>query len=252
MVRKVDTTEFIRMAINKHGDKYDYSKSEYTRSKDNIIIICPKHGEFSQRASNHLSGSGCPRCFQEKNRDKGLICGVGINDIRQSDMKLFFCWRDMLYRCYGKKINGYNKAYSNCVVSKEWLRLSSFAKWFYDNYHDGWQLDKDILSNGEKIYSSKTCCFVPNEINMLLVKADAKGMTFVKHAWQAAYAGKYLGRYQTPEDARTAYNRAKFEHMNTLIENFKSQLREDVYVRLKKHALRLCGLNELANNFKVV
>ena len=54
-----------------------------------------------------------------------------------------------------------------------------------------------------------------------------------------------------PEDARTAYNRAKFEHMNTLIENFKSQLREDVYVRLKKHALRLCGFDELANNFKI-
>ena len=39
--------------------------------------------------------------------------------------------------------------------------------------------------------------------------------------------------------------------MNTLIETFKSQLREDVYVRLKKHALRLIGLNEIADNFKV-
>ena len=38
----------------------------------------------------------------------------------------------------------------------------------------------------------------------------------------------------------------------TLIENFKSQLREDVYVRLKKHALRLCGFYKLADNFKIV
>ena len=86
---------------------------------------------------------------------------------------------------------------------------------------------------------------------MLLTNDNAKGITFAKRAWQAAYAGEYLGRYQTPEDARIAYNRAKFEHMNTLIENFKSQLREDVYVRLKKHALRLVGLSEIADNFKV-
>ena len=52
MVRKVDTTEFIRMAINKHGDKYDYSKSEYTRSKDNIIIICPKQKNARGKVSD--------------------------------------------------------------------------------------------------------------------------------------------------------------------------------------------------------
>lgn len=62
MARKVDTNEFIRMARIKHKDKYDYSCSVYTKSKEPIRIICPKHGEFIQRASTHLSGSGCPKC----------------------------------------------------------------------------------------------------------------------------------------------------------------------------------------------
>lgn len=29
-----------------HKNKYDYSKSEYTKSNSKICIICPEHGEF--------------------------------------------------------------------------------------------------------------------------------------------------------------------------------------------------------------
>ena len=55
--------EFIDRAIEKHGDKYDYSKVVYTNISSNIIIICKKHKkEFPQRAYNHLDGNGCPDC----------------------------------------------------------------------------------------------------------------------------------------------------------------------------------------------
>ena len=64
MARKVDTQEFIRMARLVHGNKYDYSNSYYTRGKDPIAITCPKHGEFIQRASTHLRGSGSPNVFK--------------------------------------------------------------------------------------------------------------------------------------------------------------------------------------------
>lgn len=56
------TEDFIASARKKHGDLYDYSKSIYTRSHDDIIIICPKHGEFIQKAYLHLNGEGCPIC----------------------------------------------------------------------------------------------------------------------------------------------------------------------------------------------
>lgn len=44
-IRK-STTQFILEAKNTHGDKYDYSKVEYTTNKDKVCIICPIHGEF--------------------------------------------------------------------------------------------------------------------------------------------------------------------------------------------------------------
>lgn len=56
------TEEIIERAKTLHNNKYDYSKLIYTGIDNKIIIICPKHGEFEQRVSAHLNGSGCPSC----------------------------------------------------------------------------------------------------------------------------------------------------------------------------------------------
>ena len=62
---KLDTIEFIRRARELYGNRYDYSKAIYTRWCDDITIICPKHGEFIQRAGSHLSGNKCKQCHLE-------------------------------------------------------------------------------------------------------------------------------------------------------------------------------------------
>lgn len=56
------TKIFIDKAINKHGDKYDYSKVKYINSKSKVTIICKIHGEFEQKPSGHLYGYGCIKC----------------------------------------------------------------------------------------------------------------------------------------------------------------------------------------------
>jgi very-short-patch-repair endonuclease len=56
------TEQFIQEAIEKHGDKYDYSKVNYKTALNKVIIICKNHGEFKQVAISHLRGSGCPLC----------------------------------------------------------------------------------------------------------------------------------------------------------------------------------------------
>lgn len=63
----VDTNTFIEEARKIHGDKYGYSKVEYTNSHTKICIICPKHGEFYQTPSQHLKGHGCDKCARENN-----------------------------------------------------------------------------------------------------------------------------------------------------------------------------------------
>lgn len=61
MLRKT-TEEFIRQAIDKHGEKYCYSKVEYKNNTTNVCIVCPEHGEFWQSPANHLKGHNCPKC----------------------------------------------------------------------------------------------------------------------------------------------------------------------------------------------
>ena len=56
---------FANEANEVHSDKYDYSKVNYTNKDLNVTIICPKHGEFEQIASNHKKGRGCPGCAEK-------------------------------------------------------------------------------------------------------------------------------------------------------------------------------------------
>ncbi len=58
---------FIENSKLKHGNRYNYSKSEYTGGKNLITIICPTHGDFKQAAGSHMQGIGCAKCAFEIN-----------------------------------------------------------------------------------------------------------------------------------------------------------------------------------------
>ena len=62
MSKKLTTEDFIQKAHEVHGDKYDYTKSIYTKRHEKLIITCPVHGDFVQEAGAHLCGQGCPKC----------------------------------------------------------------------------------------------------------------------------------------------------------------------------------------------
>lgn len=51
-------------AVAKHKNKYDYTKSDFTKNK--IEILCRKHNVyFIQNISSHLKYEGCPVCRRE-------------------------------------------------------------------------------------------------------------------------------------------------------------------------------------------
>lgn len=66
---KNTTDNFIRMSKEKHGNKYDYSKSIYVDNKTKIEIVCPIHGSFFQRPGSHfLDGCGCSQCATDSSK----------------------------------------------------------------------------------------------------------------------------------------------------------------------------------------
>ena len=62
------TKTFIRKALQKHGDRYDYSKVNYIKSNEKVEIICrvAEHKSFWQTPSHHLHGRGCCICSGRK------------------------------------------------------------------------------------------------------------------------------------------------------------------------------------------
>ena len=66
--RNMTTDEFIEKAKSIHGDKYDYSKTEYKDTYSDVEIICKKHGSFFQKPFNHLQGCGCQKCSPLKSK----------------------------------------------------------------------------------------------------------------------------------------------------------------------------------------
>ncbi len=85
--------EWISIAKKIHGDKYDYSKSEYKKAHEKVIIICKIHGKFEQSPIVHLRPIGCNKCgninsaknkhFQKKNLLKNQKKNVMIYMIIQ-------------------------------------------------------------------------------------------------------------------------------------------------------------------------
>jgi very-short-patch-repair endonuclease len=80
-LKLMDISTFIEKAKEKHGDKYDYSKSINNSSKSKIIIICPIHGEFEQSLSDHLKGCGCRKCKISKGVNK-IVKILEANNIK--------------------------------------------------------------------------------------------------------------------------------------------------------------------------
>ena len=62
MGKQKTTLQFIEESVKIHGNKYDYSKTDYKKALEKVIITCPIHGDFKQTPNSHLYGRGCPKC----------------------------------------------------------------------------------------------------------------------------------------------------------------------------------------------
>ena len=104
---------------------------------------------------------------------------------------------------------------------------------------DGWDLDKDIILKGNRIYSPETCAFVPNELNLLFTKNKARrgdypiGVFLDSGRFRAVVTmnkvQKYFGSHATPEEAFKASKEAKENYIKEKAEEWKPLIDHRVY-----------------------
>jgi hypothetical protein len=138
--------EWIEKAKKVHGNKYDYSLVNYIDCKTKIKIVCPKHGQFKQNPTNHLTGQGCPHCSESKSERiiRVFLINHNINFIPQKRFK----------DCKDKQqlpFDFYLPDYNLCIEYQGYQHYMSIKKWGGKKilkivqYHD--QIKKEYCKN---------------------------------------------------------------------------------------------------------
>lgn len=165
-------------------------------------------------------------CINNPMKNK-LVYDVGVFDVdSDSDSISYYAWTNILTRCYSNRHLSRRPTYERCEVDSEWHLYSNFKKWFEVNYVDGYHLDKDVLVQGNKVYSSESCVFIPPRINTLLTdRSRDRGeypLGVSKESRRNKYKAtisifgknKHLGFYATPEEAHAAWKEAKKKYVS--------------------------------------
>lgn len=179
--------------------------------------------------------------------------GVYTARVDEKMSKCYTSWINMLGRCYNLLNLKKQNSYKDVTVCQEWHNFQNFAEWFYKNYNpeimSNWHLDKDLICKECKMYSPKTCCLLPPEVNAIFqnkVISKSTGVRGVhkegnKYTTTISKFGKqtYLGLYETIEEAHNAYNNAKKEYLDELSERWKGTLPDKVCNAIRDFDIRL-------------
>ena len=187
---------------------------------------------------------------------KRLVYGVGtkgddVSRINGKTTKPYQTWGGMLERCYSKRCQKLHPTYIDCTVCATWLYFPTFKKWFGENYEDGWELDKDLLVTGNKIYSPDNCIFVPHQLNLLFNdngRARGEfplGVSFNKKAGKfqtyVTIDGRpqHLGLFDDPNEAHKTYLVAKRANVVRVTNVWRDKIPTKLYDALLKRAEEL-------------
>lgn len=169
------------------------------------------------------------------------------------------CWHGMFYRCLDKKFKEKCKTYDECQITEKWFNFQEFGQWYDEHYYkvenERMSLDKDILIKGNKLYSPETCIFVPQRINMLFVKSNAKrtnlpiGVSYDEKLdkYVSRYSkihnmkriSKYIGIFDTPIQAFNAYKFEKEKYIKEVAEDYKDQIPECLYIAMMNYKVEI-------------
>lgn len=158
------------------------------------------------------------------------ICNYGINDADYlvnptfEGMRVpcfaYATWRGMIQRSKDVDYKNKYKCYDYVDVCDDWQNFMAFRRWWLDNYKEGYELDKDLLSGSHKTYSPATCVFLPKWLN-LFIKDKPNGSDSPKGVFFEENRGKFkatlksdditlnLGRFSSQQEAVAAVIDAK-------------------------------------------
>ena len=224
---------------NKKNVEIQFSKTGYETTVELGNI---KKGEVKDLYSPSVHGVGI----------LGTKYPPSINGVRTKEYTL---WCSMLQRCYSDVLKKRCPTYEGCEVSDKFLYYEYFYEWCHKQVgfgNVGFELDKDLLVRGNKVYSESTCVFLPPEINSLLVKCTAsRGDHLIGVYWNktnkafratvSKNKGKreHLGYFNTELEAFNAYKKAKESFVKEQADKWKGKIDDRAYEALMNYEVEI-------------
>ena len=227
--------------------------TKYVNSKAVCVKFVVTGYETTTKASNVIAGS-------VKDRLLPTVHGIGITGDSQvrvdgKHTKEYRLWNNMLKRCYSVGCQKVRPTYIDCSVSENFRYLQYFKEWCnnqigfnsVDEKGKPFALDKDILVKGNRVYNEDVCVFVPQEVNLLFTKRDKSrgeypiGVSFHKSRGMltATLNNKYLGYFNTADQAFQVYKTAKEAYIKEVANKWKDKIDPKVYEALMNYEVHI-------------
>ena len=192
-------------------------------------------------------------------RPRGLVEGVGYHSDKRPTSENgkhtfeYRTWANMLKRCYNKASLDQRVTYLDKEVCEMWLDYCKFYDWFQGVkfYRQGWQLDKDLLIKGNRVYGPDTCLFLPPAINGVLLKCDKSrgelplGVHYDKDRMKYKATccnenGKqWQKRFNSVEEAFASYKQEKERVMRALALRYRDEIDPRAYDALMNYTVEI-------------
>lgn len=208
---------FLEKAKAVHGERYDYSQVEYNNEKEVVTILCSVHGAFLQKPREHVKGSGCQEC--SKVRSEALAVPQPGDDIVKIPLRNktkqivdyaiidaddYDKVKDYTWYLYQGPSNKYVMTNKNGVG----IKLHHLITGFTDEAGVIDHIDSNGLNNRKINLRSAT--YQQNGQNRAKKEGTSSkfyGVSLNKYkTWTASCCGKYLGSFETEEEAAAVYD----------------------------------------------
>jgi len=242
--------------VNKKANKHLFEGKTYISSKYGVFKIVEYLGTSQVRVlfdNGYTTTTTLNSILKDrvKNPTYPVLQGVGYIGVgkynSKTHKKLYKRWSSMIDRCYKSILQEKHPTYKDVTVCEEWHNFQNFAKWMEDNYRpetmQGWELDKDLLSNFTPTYSPETCCFIPSSLNSLLgfiysnvVITEIKGKYYINIMVNKV---RKVIKNNTLKEALEIYVNKRTEQSNIILNKHRDKLPIKIIKRFENLILEI-------------
>ncbi len=246
--------------VNTSRQGYGIKIVEYNTSADIIVEIQDESKALIHSKYSHFINGSIDNPYHRSICNVGYFgIGIHVSKVKGKNTKKYNAWANMIRRAYSEEYHKNKPTYVDCTVCQEWHNFQVFGDWYNENYYEIdemiMELDKDILSKGNKTYQPENCVFVPPSFNSLLTKSDKVrgkypiGTSFTKR--RGTYMAQcqnqlidlnkhthvYLGDYSSSEEAFMIYKTYKEAHIKEVAEYYKGKIPIKLYEAMYRYVV---------------